>query len=104
MACILLFIVGFAIGVGSIPWTYLAEILPSEIKGPLAALATALNWVAAMLVAYLFPIAVNVFGTGRTYFVIALVNGGAVAFVSWFMVETRLRSREAVFESLLLKP
>lgn len=103
LSFLLLFIIGFAIGVGNIPWVYLAEILPAEIKGTTAAVATALNWIGSIGIAWLFPLSVETFGTGQTYLAIALVNGAAAVFVSAYMVETRLRSREAVLDILLLK-
>jgi len=42
---LLVFVLFFGLGAGPIPWIYLPEVLPDEIKGRGASLGTCLNWV-----------------------------------------------------------
>lgn len=103
LGCILVFILGFALGAGPVPWTYLAEILPPEIKGPTAAIATSLNWLACIAVTTLFPLAVESVGLGPTFFVVAVINVCAALFGVRYMVETRRKNFASIYESLVLK-
>ncbi|PHJ25957.1 hexose transporter [Cystoisospora suis] len=50
VACVYVFIVGFAVGYGPVLWIYLHEIFPPEIKQGAAGLASALNWVATVVI------------------------------------------------------
>jgi hypothetical protein len=40
----LVFVAFFAVGSGPVTWVLLAEVLPPNIKGPAASLATAAGW------------------------------------------------------------
>ncbi|KEP63836.1 UNVERIFIED_CONTAM: facilitative glucose transporter GT1 [Hammondia hammondi] len=50
VACVYVFIVGFAVGYGPVLWIYIHEIFPPEIKQGAASLASALNWVATVAI------------------------------------------------------
>lgn len=52
---VLLFVISFATGPGSIPWFFVSEIFPSNARGPASAVACAVNWTANFLVTAGFP-------------------------------------------------
>ena len=66
------FVLGFSQGSGPIPWVYLGEILPSEIKGPAAALCTSLNWASNLVVGLTFPAMLAGLHLGGAYLVYAV--------------------------------
>ncbi|EIE21964.1 general substrate transporter, partial [Coccomyxa subellipsoidea C-169] len=65
------FVLGFSIGSGPIPWVYLPEVLPNEIKGPAAALCTSLNWLSNLIVGLTFPAMLALLHLGGAYLVYA---------------------------------
>ncbi|KAF8822051.1 facilitative glucose transporter GT1 [Cardiosporidium cionae] len=50
VAAIFLFIICFAVAYGPVPWVFLHEIFPVEIKQSVSSTATAINWIGAILV------------------------------------------------------
>ena len=66
------FVLGFSQGSGPIPWVYLGEILPSDIKGPAAALCTSLNWASNLIVGLTFPAMLAGLHLGGAYLVYAV--------------------------------
>ena len=66
------FVLGFSIGSGPIPWVYLPEVLPNEIKGPAAALCTSLNWLSNLIVGLTFPAMLALLHLGGAYLVYAV--------------------------------
>merc|ERR1712087_785814 len=48
---LVLFVVGFEVGLGPIPWLMMAELSPIEYRGLIVSIATACNWGANLLIA-----------------------------------------------------
>ena len=44
IAFLILFVIGFEVGLGAIPWLMMAELAPMRYRGPIVAIATASNW------------------------------------------------------------
>lgn len=101
LACILLYIVAFALGCGPVPWVYLPEVLPPAIKGPAQAACTALNWGGNLAVGATFPAMLRGMGLGGAYAVYAALCVGSAAFCGRYMVETKRRRLEAVHAELM---
>ena len=53
---VLLFVISFATGPGSIPWFFVSEIFPSNARGPASSVACMTNWTANFIVSTSFPI------------------------------------------------
>ena len=103
LVCLLAFVLFFGLGSGPIPWIYLPEVLPNEIKGCGASLGTCINWVSTFLVGLSFPVMLRVFGVGGSYLVYAIFNFGALAFAYVYMVETKQQSLAQIQKLLLLE-
>ncbi|CAH1799335.1 unnamed protein product [Owenia fusiformis] len=56
IAGIMLYFVAFAIGPGSIPWFYVAELFSQSPRAPAVAVAVLVNWFANFLVGFGFPV------------------------------------------------
>jgi uncharacterized membrane protein len=89
MLALLTYVASFAMGCGSVPFIYVGEILAPEIKGFVASLAMAANWVANSIVTATFPLFVAHIGLWSTYAGYSVLNLVAVALLVTFMQETR---------------
>jgi MFS family permease len=85
---VLLFVGGFALGLGPVPFILASELVDSEAVGATQSWALAANWTATFVVAMFFPLA-NEWLHGKVYFVFA---GSALffwLFVGWFVPESK---------------
>lgn len=98
---LLAFVLFFSLGCGPIPWIYLPEILPNEIKGRAASLGTSLNWISTFLVGLSFPIMLAGLGVAGSYLLYSLLNFAALAIFYVYMVETKQRSLDDIQKQLL---
>ena len=94
-------VVMFSLGVGPIPWLYISEILPERIKGRAAALCTALNWLACLVIGLIFPAMLELLDISGSYIVFAALNAAGVVFAYTFMVETKGHSLQQILHLLL---
>lgn len=100
LACLIIYVLGFSIGFGPIPWLMLGEILPSKIRGNAASLATGFNWTCTFIVTKTFPNiiqAIYMHGTVWLFSVICLIG---LFFVIFFVPETRGKSLEEIEKKL----
>jgi MFS family permease len=52
---VLIYIFGYSIGLGPVPWLMLSEIFPSDVKGFFYGIVTAINWICKIMVTFSFP-------------------------------------------------
>lgn len=100
LACLIIYVLGFSIGFGPIPWLMLGEILPSKIRGTAASLATGFNWTCTFIVTKTFPNikeAIHMHGTVWMFSVICLIG---LFFVIFCVPETRGKSLEEIEKKL----
>ncbi len=102
LACVIVYIVGFAMSWGPVVWVLLAEMFPGAIRGRLMALAVAAQWLANLAVSWSFKVidgnsALNtVFHHGFAYYLYGVMGILAGLFVWRFLPETAGRSLEAI--------
>eukprot|EP00884_Botryococcus_braunii_P012438 jgi/Botrbrau1/21195/Bobra.0568s0001.1 len=101
LGAVLLFILSYGIGSGPVPWVYLPEVLPDNIKGRGGALGTALNWTGNLVIGLAFPTMLKYLHLWGSYAVFTVLNVAAFAFVLAFVVETKRRSLHQITEQLL---
>jgi len=92
----------FGVGCGGIPWVYLSEILPDEIKKDLQAVATAGNWLANLFVGASFSAFVALIGIKGLYFFYACCCALSAAFCLRYMVETKQKPLHQIHRELLI--
>lgn len=51
---LMVYVLGFSLGFGPIPWLMMGEILPAKIRGKAASVATAFNWTCTFVVTKTF--------------------------------------------------
>jgi len=104
LACVVVYIVGFAMSWGPVVWVLLSEIFPGAIRGRVMALAVAAQWIANLAVSWSFKVidgnsALNdIFHHGFAYYLYGLMSILAGLFVWRCVPETSGRSLEAIQE------
>jgi SP family xylose:H+ symportor-like MFS transporter len=102
LACVIVYIIGFAMSWGPVVWVLLSEIFPGAIRGRVMALAVAAQWIANLIVSWSFKVidgntALNdVFHHGFAYYLYGLMSILAGLFVWRFVPETAGHSLEAI--------
>jgi MFS transporter, SP family, galactose:H+ symporter len=86
-----LYIAGFAVGMGPLFWVLIGEIFPPNASATGASAATAVNWTSNFLVSLVFLSVVQAIGQGQTFWIFALVCVFALWFIGRFVPETRER-------------
>ncbi|XP_037969102.1 facilitated trehalose transporter Tret1 isoform X2 [Plutella xylostella] len=100
LASLVIYVLGFSVGFGPIPWLMLGEILPSRIRGTAASIATGFNWSCTFIVTKTFQniiAAIQMHGTMWLFSVICLIG---LFFVIFFVPETRGKSLEEIEKKL----
>ncbi|XP_078032540.1 facilitated trehalose transporter Tret1-like [Augochlora pura] len=90
------YILAFCLGSGPIPWSYMSEIFPANVKGAAASCASCCNWILAFIVTMAFSSAVDAVGTAIVLFFFAVICGLSVVFVMMCMVETKGKTFEEI--------
>jgi len=95
---LVVFIASFAFSMGPIVWTMISEIYPNRVRGRAMAVATAVNWFSAFLVAQFFLSIVDAIGESTTFFLFSALCGVTFVFVWLLVPETKGRSLEEIQE------
>ncbi len=93
---LVVFIASFAFSLGPVVWTVINEVFPAHLRGRGVAVATAINWFAAWVVAQSFLSLVNAITTEGTFLVFAGFCIVTFVYVRWFVPETKGKTLEEV--------
>jgi MFS transporter, SP family, galactose:H+ symporter len=97
--CIMLFIAGFAIGLGPIPWVILGEVYPTDVSGVYSSIITAINMIYTLAVALLFESFDNLVRPFTFIpFAVALFICTVLSFI--FVYETKGKSIEEITKGI----
>jgi sugar porter (SP) family MFS transporter len=100
---LVVFIASFAFSLGPIVWTVISEIYPNRVRGRAMAVATAVNWFAAFIVAQFFLSLVDAIGESTTFFMFSALCIVTYAFVHRWVPETKGKSLEEIQERWVVK-
>ncbi len=100
LVCLLVYIAGFAIGLGPVFWLMISEIFPLQMRGPAMAVCTMFNWGFNFLISYTFLTLTDVLGKAGTFWLYAFFGVCAVVFFLTVVPETRHRSLEEIQSEL----
>lgn len=95
-----LFLVGFSLGSGPLPWAMLGELLPDQIKSPVGSAVTCVNWLMAFVVTASFITIVDAVGAPAVYFGFAILQALTLAFIILVLIETKNKTLEQIQEEL----
>jgi sugar porter (SP) family MFS transporter len=100
---LVVFIASFAFSMGPVVWTIIAEIYPNRVRGRAMSVATAVNWLAAFIVAQFFLSLVDAIGEATTFFLFSAFCVITYVFVWRLVPETKGHSLEEIQERWVLK-
>ena len=90
----IVYIIGFSIGYGPIPWAMNAELFPKEAQGPMSSLATLFNWGCAFIVsAFSQDVEKEIHAYGL-YFLFGAICALGIVFVVLLCPETKGKTPE----------
>jgi MFS family permease len=96
LLCLLVYIMGFAIGLGPVFWLMISEIFPLQMRGPAMAVCTMFNWGFNFLISYTFLSLTSAITKQGTFWLYAFFGICAVVFFATFVPETKDRSLEQI--------
>ena len=100
LAGLLLFMAGFAVGLGPVFWLMISEIFPIGVRSKAMSVCTIANWGANFLVAQTFLTLSNAIGRQSVFFLYAGLAVASLAFFAWQVPETKNRSLEEIQEEV----
>jgi sugar porter (SP) family MFS transporter len=96
LACLLVYIMGFAVGLGPVFWLMISEIFPLQMRGPAMAVCTMFNWGFNFLISYTFLTLTDVLTKQGAFWLYAFFGVCAVVFFVTLVPETKDRSLEEI--------
>jgi SP family galactose:H+ symporter-like MFS transporter len=96
LACLLVYIVSFAVGMGPVFWLLSSEIFPTRLRGLGAGLSAVGNWGANLVVSITFLSLIHGAGKPVTFWIYAAFGVVAFLFLSAFVPETKGRRLEEI--------
>lgn len=102
LVSVIVFVIGYGIGLGPVPWIYLGELLPTPVRSLSAALITFSYSITYFGVSYLFLRVIASLGLGPTMMAFAAANLIIALLVLCFIPETKgrtLQDMETAFAS-----
>lgn len=96
LASLMIYLLGFSLAFGPIPWLMMGEILPAKIRGNAASICTAFNWLCTFTVTKTFQNMVDSIGCAGTFWLFGAICFVGLFFVIIFVPETRGKSLEQI--------
>jgi sugar porter (SP) family MFS transporter len=100
LAALLLYIAGFAIGLGPVFWLMISEIFPLAVRGPAMSVCTVANWAFNFGVSFTFLTLVSALGRDGAFWLYAGIAVLAIVFFWARVPETKGRTLEDIERDL----
>lgn len=91
-----IFVIGFSLGFGPIPWLMMGEILPAKVRGSAASIVTAFNWACTFLVTKTFIDITEAIGSYGAFWLFGSVCCVGMLFIVFCVPETQGQSLEEI--------
>ena len=95
-----LYVIMFALGFGPVPWLMIGELFASDIKGVASSIAASTCWLLAFIVTKTYANLKVALGTGETFWLFSAISLLGVAFVFFFVPETKGKSLNEIQDML----
>jgi MFS family permease len=96
LVCLLIYIMGFAIGLGPVFWLMISEIFPLQMRGPAMAVCTMFNWGLNFAISYTFLTLTDAISKEGTFWLYAFFGVCAIVFFVTLVPETKGRTLEEI--------
>ncbi len=100
LICLLVYIVGYCISVGSLFWLIISEIFPLNVRGASMSLVASIQWLANFVVAATFLTVLSSLGIAFTFGLYACVAALAFIITYFFVPETKGVPLEVIEDNL----
>ncbi|XP_037951628.1 facilitated trehalose transporter Tret1 isoform X1 [Teleopsis dalmanni] len=101
LASFVIYVVGFSLGFGPIPWLMMGEILPAKIRGSAASVATGFNWTCTFIVTKTFNNMIQAMGTHGAFWLFGAICFVGLFFVIFYVPETQGKSLEDIERKMM---
>lgn len=95
LVSLLVYIIAFSLGLGSIPWVIMSEVFPSNVKGLAGSLATLLSWFSSWIVTVSFNTLLD-WNAAGSFGIFACVCAATLVFVALTVPETKGKTLEEI--------
>lgn len=89
MLQVCLFYVGFALGMGAIPWLLMSELAPARARGWASGATTFTNWAVCGVVSAIFPTMQDSIGRAYSFWIFSGMLAFSILFIAVFVPETK---------------
>jgi MFS transporter, SP family, arabinose:H+ symporter len=98
---VILYTAAFAMAMGPLPWVVCSEIFPAKLRGRAMSVSTFCIWSGCLTVSLTFPWlkSPNHAGPANTFWIFAACSAATLAFVFFFLPETKGKSLEEIEKS-----
>lgn len=96
LTSLMIYLLGFSLAFGPIPWLMMGEILPAKVRGGAASICTAFNWLCTFIVTKTFHNILVAIGPAGTFWLFGCICFVGLFFVVIFVPETRGKSLEQI--------
>ncbi|XP_014087057.2 facilitated trehalose transporter Tret1 isoform X1 [Bactrocera oleae] len=101
LASFVIYVVGFSLGFGPIPWLMMGEILPAKIRGSAASVATAFNWTCTFVVTKTFRDMIDTMGAHGAFWLFGSICVVGLFFVIFYVPETQGKTLEDIERKMM---
>lgn len=98
--CICVYIAGFCLGTGPLPWSMIGEMLSAGAKTYTGPIITAVNWLLAYTVTVSYPYLDKAIGPGPVFLGYGVICILGFVFVLFFVIETRGKTLDEIQTAL----
>lgn len=98
LVSLVIFIIGFSIGFGPIPWLMVAELTPMDSRSTTSAISTTTNWTCAFLLTKNFELLKDALTKHGTFFLFAAISFLSILFTVFMLPETKGKSSSEIQE------
>ncbi|QIV94553.1 sugar porter family MFS transporter [Allofrancisella frigidaquae] len=100
LICLLIYVVGYCISVGSLFWLIISEIFPLNVRGSAMSFVASIQWLANFVVAATFLTILTALGVSFTFGMYACIATLAFVITYFFVPETKGVSLETIEDNL----
>lgn len=97
---LILFYMGYALGLGPIPWMILSEIFPQELKSLGSSVANFVSWISSFIVVKLFLVIEDEWGREISFIVLSVISFVGIFCILFTVHETKGKALSQIQEEL----
>lgn len=96
LVVICIYLAGFSLGTGPLPWAMIGEFLPNSVKTYIGPFIASFNWLLAFAITKSFIPLKDALGADIVFWIYAVICGLGLIFVVLFLLETKNKTLEEI--------